>query len=468
MTTYLIDYSATWVGFQTLASGDRLVVAPQGSLVLPSTTFDLRGTGAAGVAVAGFAWLDRLLIDGATSFTLTGSGQLLSDTQGAAVTLDAGAFGSVAGSLNAAQGTGLALVGAAAGVDVAGHVTAETGISVTGRGAQLAVSGEVAGSDLGIALAGGSASLVNSGTIRGPQALAVSGDVSGAPVTVTVANTGAILGAVTVGLVQTGSSFWLANSGTVLGNVTLGGSGDVITGGGTISGHVWMGAGDDRFAGRLTGDLDMGLGNDTVDARGGAVGGVIRDAGGADLYLIDRDVAIFDTGPGRDTVQSWISYRLAPGLEVLQLQGAGDLRGLGNILANRIEGNAGDNYLSGAAGKDTLFGGDGDDTLRGGLGDDRLYGGAGDDRLNGDWGRDVLTGGDGADTFVFALGQTGTTAATADVITDFGAGDRIVRFVLFGIPHHLAQRIGLRDDLMVAESLNLDIGGRFARSHGVS
>ncbi|NBZ88779.1 calcium-binding protein [Stagnihabitans tardus] len=419
MTTYLIDHAATWVGFQTLGAGDRLIVAPQGALILPETIFDLRGTGAAGVALAGFTWLEGLVVEGGT--TLSVSGQLISDSQGAALGLWDGAQGVVTGTVTASQGTGVALMGAGGGLDLAGRISAETGIAVTARGASLAISGEVAGSALGISLGGGDASLQNTGTIRG--GIAVLGDGTGAPVTVTVTNGGMMLGALDVDLVQGASRFWLANAGSLVGNLTSGASGDVVTGAGLITGHVSLGAGNDRFAGRLTGDLDMGLGNDTVDARGGAAH-VIRDAGGNDLYLVDGDVTIEDLG-GRDTVRSWVSLRLASGLEVLELQGVGATMGLGNGLGNTISGNAGDNYLWGAAGRDTLSGGEGQDWLRGGLGDDLLQGGEGDDRMNGDAGRDVLTGGAGADVFVFAFGQTGTDAASADLVTDFSDADVI-------------------------------------------
>lgn len=422
MTTYLIDYSASWVGFATLGAGDRLVVTPAGSLILPDTVMDLRGSDAASVTLAGFTLLDALMIDGATALGLTATGQFISDTEGAAITLGSGARAVAAGAITALAGTAIAMTGSGAGLTLSGSIEAETGIAVTGRGASLTLSGSVAGSAAGVVLAGGSASLTNTGTILG--GVAVSGDAGGVPVTVTLTNGGTLAGGVSVGLVQADSAFWLANAGRVLGDVTTGRSGDAITGSGLIEGHVWMGAGDDRFAGRLTGTLDMGAGNDTVDARGGAAG-VVRDGGGADLYLVDGAVTIEDSGPGRDTVEAWVDWHLAPGLEVLELQGVQALRGLGNALANVIAGNDGANYLSGAAGRDALSGGEGADTLRGGLGGDRLDGGAGDDRLNGDWGRDVLTGGSGADVFVFALGQTGATAATADLITDFAPGDRI-------------------------------------------
>ena len=69
------------------------------------------------------------------------------------------------------------------------------------------------------------------------------------------------------------------------------------------------------------------------------------------------------------------------------------------------------------------MGGDGNDTLDGGEGDDTLEGGAGADRLIGGLGADRLTGGADNDVFVYtAVGQSGTTNTTRDVITDFVSG----------------------------------------------
>lgn len=418
MTTYLIDYSATWVGFETLAAADRLIVTPQGALILPSTSLDLRGTGAAGVALAGFAWLEQLVVEGGTALSV--SGQLISEASDFALGLDDGAMAVISGRVTASAGAGVQILGASVGLELMGQIAAETGILVTGRGASLSLAGQVAGSGLGLALTGGDANVTNTGEIRG--GVAVSGD-AGLPALVVLANSGLIAGGITATLGRAASGFWLTNAGQILGDVSTGGSGDLVTGQGLITGHVALGSGNDRFAGRLSGELDMGQGNDTVDARAGAVR-LVRDGGGNDLYLVDGTVVIEDEG-GRDTVRSWTDWQLARGLEVLQLQGVADLKGLGNVLGNAISGNQGSNYLSGAGGQDVLSGGEGQDTLRGGVGADLLSGGAGDDRLNGDWGRDTLTGGAGSDVFVFTEGHSGSTDSTADVITDFTPGDRI-------------------------------------------
>ncbi|MEA3642716.1 MAG: calcium-binding protein, partial [Lamprobacter sp.] len=67
--------------------------------------------------------------------------------------------------------------------------------------------------------------------------------------------------------------------------------------------------------------------------------------------------------------------------------------------------------INGLAGNDTITGGAGNDTITGGAGNDTITGGAG---------IDTMTGGAGDDQFVINLtGDTGSTFATADTITDF-------------------------------------------------
>lgn len=102
----------------------------------------------------------------------------------------------------------------------------------------------------------------------------------------------------------------------------------------------------------------------------------------------------------------------------------------GTYQADRIIGSAVDNRLSGGGAADRLYGRDGNDLLLGDAGDDFLNGDAGADLLVGGTGIDRLTGGADADQFAFAIGDTGTTLATADRILDFeqgapGFGDRI-------------------------------------------
>ena len=89
-------------------------------------------------------------------------------------------------------------------------------------------------------------------------------------------------------------------------------------------------------------------------------------------------------------------------------------------LSNRSDtftGSPSDDVIHGLGGNDRLNGADGDDT---GYGDD------GNDFLQGGFGSDLLVGGAGRDTFRWDDFGTGDTfAARADVVADFGRGDRV-------------------------------------------
>lgn len=98
-----------------------------------------------------------------------------------------------------------------------------------------------------------------------------------------------------------------------------------------------------------------------------------------------------------------------------------------------INGGAGNDLLIGNEGDDGLFGDIGNDFLRGGKGDDGLFGDAGNDTLIGDVGRDLLVGDTtsdlsgnvGADVFILRTDTAVNDINLADVIYDFGSGDRI-------------------------------------------
>jgi Ca2+-binding RTX toxin-like protein len=115
---------------------------------------------------------------------------------------------------------------------------------------------------------------------------------------------------------------------------------------------------------------------------------------GNDTYIVDAtgDTVIENLNEGIDTVQSSVSYTLGSNLENLSLAGTSAINGTGNSLNNLITGNAAANTLTGGLGKDTL------------------------------------TGGGGADKFTYtAASETGASAATRDIITDFSTaqGDKI-------------------------------------------
>ncbi|MBI1407812.1 MAG: hypothetical protein GC145_16990 [Caulobacter sp.] len=170
------------------------------------------------------------------------------------------------------------------------------------------------------------------------------------------------------------------------------------TGNDTLSG----GAGNDSLYGGADNDvLDGGDGVDLLD--GGAGNDTLRGGAGNDIYYVDSiaDTVIENAGEGYDIVRSSVSWTLGANVEGLQLQGASNINGTGNSLANIITGNSGNNTLSGGGGVDTIDGGDGND---------RIIGGAGND---------LMTGEAGADTFIILQESVGNPVLEVDNIFDF-------------------------------------------------
>jgi hypothetical protein len=88
-------------------------------------------------------------------------------------------------------------------------------------------------------------------------------------------------------------------------------------------------------------------------------------AGNVDYdYQIDWAQVLSTTTNFGDTVQSRISYTLAPDVPNLTLTGSASINGTGNALPNVLVGNAANNVLDGDGGDDTLIGGAGLDVAR--------------------------------------------------------------------------------------------------------
>lgn len=170
----------------------------------------------------------------------------------------------------------------------------------------------------------------------------------------------------------------------------------------------------DAFSGGTGNDIIYGFsGNDTLSGDAGndtLLGGFGNDrlvgGFGNDIFITEGgDTIIESANQGTDSVQSSAAYTLGTNLENLTLSGSAAINGTGNSLSNIIYGNNANNILNGSAGSDTLVGGWGADKLIGGTG------------------RDRLTGGSGNDAFIFKLvAESGSSATTADVITDFVKG----------------------------------------------
>lgn len=144
-----------------------------------------------------------------------------------------------------------------------------------------------------------------------------------------------------------------------------------------------------RFDGGQGSDLLYGLGgNDSLYGWGGDD---LMDGGaGDDFYQVtDVNDRVVDAS-GVDMVEAHIDYILPDTIENLTLAGTLPLAGIGNDLANIINGNGAGNRLYGGAGNDTLNGFGGADLLVGGIGHDRLDGGLGNDTIYGGAGADIF------------------------------------------------------------------------------
>jgi Ca2+-binding RTX toxin-like protein len=213
--------------------------------------------------------------------------------------------------------------------------------------------------------------------------------------------------------------------------------------------------GSDRMSGGLGADeLDGGAGDDGVSFRGAKAGVSVN-------LLTGVGTAGEATGDTYINMESFFGSEFADTV-------------IGGAVAGGFYGFGGDDNITGTAGIDRLIGGLGNDTLNGLGGIDRVYydtslvfvqvnlatnvntggeaqgdilsnieevsgsafgdtivcksgterliGNGGNDRLEGATGADFLTGGAGSDTFVFALGHSGQTTTTVDIITDYTRG----------------------------------------------
>jgi len=190
-----------------------------------------------------------------------------------------------------------------------------------------------------------------------------------------------------------------------------------------------------------------GAGNDSLF--GGGIGNHTMVGGaGNDTYYVKtgKETIVEDADGGTDQVVATVNHTLAANVENLRLEGSANV-GIGNDLANRLQGAGNDDTLSGMGGNDVLQGEAGNDSLSGGAGDDQIYagigndtitgdagndvvyagagddsisGGAGNDTLTGDSGNDTLSGGAGTDVFIFIQADVGGV----DRITDFSSADK--------------------------------------------
>ena len=119
---------------------------------------------------------------------------------------------------------------------------------------------------------------------------------------------------------------------------------------------------DNRIVGNAEDNaLSGGIGDDILDGGDGA--DLLRGGAGNDVYMDGGDAEIIEAaGGGTDTMRSTSNHTLAAHVERLVL--VSGFEGIGNSLANVIEGNAGGNLIDGRGGADIMRGRAGDDEYR--------------------------------------------------------------------------------------------------------
>ena len=219
--------------------------------------------------------------------------------------------------------------------------------------------------------------------------------------------------------------------GAVIENA-IGGSGNDTIIGNAVANNLSGGGGSDDLKGGYGNDhIDGGAGSDTIELKGNQADYTFWLAADGITVIVGDHISARD---GYDTLTSVESVHFSDGTFLVSpLITAGappdpstwgttttttTTTGTGGGTAPATFG--GDNTVTGTQSNDSCTGGDGDDLLYGLAGRDTLDGGAGFDVLIGGLGKDFLTGGADGDVFEFdRLNETGRTAATRDVITDF-------------------------------------------------
>jgi Ca2+-binding RTX toxin-like protein len=216
-----------------------------------------------------------------------------------------------------------------------------------------------------------------------------------------------------------------------------------VTNTGTLDGDVlFEGIHDDTLTnfqkvgnlvknGTVFGIIDLGDGADHFN--GGAKSETVRDGSGADTYKFGGGNDVFlalplDNGTdGTDTVNGGSGIDTYDASEPItrvfvNLDSRDHFPFSFLLPARTAVGN--DIGTDNVIGFENATGGAHDDALYGSSGANVLIGLGGNDGLFGFGGRDILTGGLGVDTFFFEkLSDSGTTAATRDLITDFIPSD---------------------------------------------
>lgn len=458
VTTYRITPATSVRTTTTLAHGfesggpgaDTLIVDANGFLRTEGPSAfgaKLAGTGAWTVQVQG-----SIVSEDSIGISLLPSGPAVSS-------ITVGAVGKVGGS-----GLGIAAFGPVT-VENQRVITENSGggsgIYLAGAGTSTIVNtGTIDGAvSIGAAFGVGVELVTNSGVLNGGLLLGPGddrldngGQINGKGAGDTLdlgdgADTLVNVGAIRLHVATAGGDDWVTNRGFIEGDVLLGAGADVFSNfttaggvavGGVVTGTIDLGDGADHFVGGTNAetvrdgagadDVRLGGGSDTYRAWGAGAGDGRDTIGGGDgldtydasgaanavvvnLDAVAHDLSPFAPGPIRAAANTAAGADVA-GASTDRITGFENA--LGGAAGDVIYGSAAGNHVDGGGGADFLFGFGGDDLLLGGASLDVLVGGAG---------RDTLTGGADADAFAFlAPGESRTSAAARDLITDFEDG----------------------------------------------
>jgi Ca2+-binding RTX toxin-like protein len=252
-------------------------------------------------------------------------------------------------------------------------------IDFGGSGSSITNAGRIISSDLGIGAEGGNIKLSNSGTIDAATIGVFADALHGAFVN---SKTGIISGGEQGVKIygDQGVNQRIVNAGHIDGGLAA----------------IEADAANDTIinTGKITGDVNLGPGDDVFDTRHGVLKGKVEGGLGADILITDSAKVhlIERTAEGFDRVQSTVSYKLNMNVDRLELIGTKDINATGKQALDSLVGNSGDNIMKGLGGPDIIDGGKGNDRL---------------------------IGGGGNDTFGFAAGYA------RDEIVDFLAGDKV-------------------------------------------
>lgn len=108
--------------------------------------------------------------------------------------------------------------------------------------------------------------------------------------------------------------------------------------------------------------LDGGEGDDTLD--GGPGADTMNGGMGNDVYVVEdtADIVNENANEGDDIVDTTVTFNVPLNVEVLRMQGTGNIDATGTAARDIIVGNSGNNIINGAGGFDVMQGGAGNDT----------------------------------------------------------------------------------------------------------